>query len=77
MKVLKGLNIKMKSINENKNTEYKYTRIKFCYISAGILALILTAEYLILKSYISKIKILKVKTNISKVFENEFTELIL
>ena len=44
MKVLKGLNIKMKSINENKNTEYKYTRIKFCYISAGILALILTAE---------------------------------
>ena len=44
MKVLKGLNIKMKSINENKNTENKYTRIKFCYISAGILALILTAE---------------------------------
>ena len=36
MKSLNELNIKI-SLNENRNIGYKWTRIEFCYISAGIL----------------------------------------
>ena len=37
MKLLKWLNLKIKSLNENRNVEYKWTRIEIWYISAGIL----------------------------------------
>ena len=37
MNLLKKLDIKMKSLNENINIEYKEARIEFCYTSANIL----------------------------------------
>ena len=37
MKLLKGLDIKIKSLNENWNIECKWTRVEFYYILAGII----------------------------------------
>ena len=35
MKLLKELDIKMKLLNERRNTEYKKIKIEFCYILAA------------------------------------------
>ena len=36
MKLFKKVNIKMKPLNEKRNTVHKSTKFEFCYISAAI-----------------------------------------